>query len=76
MELAAIFRTEFQVDDYFTGFEFECPRADDEIPEGTYWAPGRQQGEYRLTMGSPEWLVEGRDRHLQGTVQVREKRET
>ena len=40
VELAAIFRTEYQVDDYFTGREFECPKADDEIPEGTYWAPG------------------------------------
>ena len=26
---------------------------DDEIPEGTYWAPGRQQGEHQLTEWDP-----------------------
>ena len=56
VELTAIVQTEYQVGDYFQGFEFELPMADDEIPEGSYWAPGRQQGEYCLEMGCPEWL--------------------
>ena len=53
VDLAAIFQTKFQIGDYFSGFESERPVGDDEIPEGTYWALGRQQGEYQLKEWDP-----------------------
>ena len=48
VELSAIFQTQYQIGDFFTGFECECPGGNAELPKGTYWIPGCHQGEYRL----------------------------
>jgi len=47
-ELSAIFPTQYQIGDYFTGFECERPEGFAFIPAGSHWVPARQQGEYRL----------------------------
>ena len=63
VELSAMFRTQYQIDDYFPGFECEVPVGPGWIPDGSHWVPGRAQGEYQL-----KWNDAGRPdlvRHTQ-----------
>ena len=54
VELSVVFKTQFQIDDYFQGFECEVPVGPGLIPDGSHWVPGRVQGEYQLQWNDAE----------------------
>ena len=56
VELSVVFKTQFQINDYFQGFECEVPVGPGFIPDGSRWVPGRVQGQYQLQWNDAELL--------------------